>query len=77
MSNVIITIGNEYFPSIFEKFYHPMVDMFDTEELEYIVDECCGQYLDYHGDLIRALTPDLDSEELAEACFYIIEEVGA
>lgn len=75
MKNIIITIGNDYFPNITEDFYHPFVDITDLEELDYIIDECCGIYLDLHGDLIRALTPDCTREEIEEACFYLIEEV--
>ena len=75
MMNIAITIGNNYFPSITEEFYHPFVDMNDTEELDYIIDECCGMFLDLHGDIINSFCPDRSREEIAEACFYIIEEV--
>lgn len=75
MKNIIITIGNDYLPGITEDFYHPFVDITDLEEIDYIIDECCGIYLDLHNDLIQALTPNYTREEIAEACFYLIEEV--
>ena len=74
MENIIITIGNEYFPGITEEFCHPFVDITDLEELDYIIDECCGIYLDLHDDLIQAFPSEGTREEIAEACFYLVEE---
>lgn len=75
MTSIIITIGNRYLPNIRENFYHPSLDICDLEELEYCVDECCGIYLDLYADAIHGMCPDRSDEEIAEACFYIIEEV--
>ena len=74
MNAVKITVSNSYFSEINEEFY-THVDLSDLDEVEMAAEECCGEYLNLHGDLIQALTPDLSWEKLAEACFYIIEEV--
>ena len=71
MSNILITVGNKYLPSVTETFYHPMVDMTDLEEMGYLANESCGIYLDLYSD---AMPKDIDSETIAEACFYSIEE---
>ena len=73
MTNIIITVGNSYFHGVTEEFI-TRCDITDLEELEMAADECCGEYLDLHGDLIHALTPDCSWEEIAEACYYSIEE---
>ena len=75
MTNINITVGNHYLPNIYENFYYPTVDLADLEEVEYCAEECCGIYLDMHTDAFHALCPDLTDEEIAEACFYTIEEV--
>jgi hypothetical protein len=75
MNAVKITVSNSYFSQINEEFY-THVDLSDLDEVEMAAEECCGEYLNLHGDLIQALTPDLDWEQLADACSYIIEEVS-
>ena len=74
MNTVKITVSNGFFRSIKKEFI-TRVDLSDLNEVEMAADECCGQYLELHGDLIHALTPDVDWETLAEACDYMIEEV--
>lgn len=75
MSTLKITITNGYLCNLVETFICPNVDMSDPEEVEYCIDECCGQYLDMHSDAIYAICPDVNSETLAEACEYLVEEV--
>ena len=76
MNQIKVTVGCDYFPGICEDFI-TFVDTSDLEEMEMAADECCGEYLDLHGDLIHALTPDVEWEDLAESCWYIIEEVAS
>lgn len=75
MGAIKITVTNSFFPGIVETFHCIDVDLNDLQEVEYCAEECMGQYLDMHGDLIYAKTPDVDSEVIAEACDYMIEEV--
>ena len=74
MNTIKITVSNGFFHNIKEEFI-TQVDLSDLAEVEMAAAECCGQYLDLYGDLIHALTPDINWETLAEACDYIIEEV--
>lgn len=76
MSCLKVTVSNNYLPHIIESFYCIRVDISDPDEVEMCADECCGNYLDMHHDIIIANCPDIASEELAEACYYIIEEVS-
>ena len=76
LANINITVNNRYAPSLCESFYYPIIDISDLEEVNYCANEACGVYLDLHGDLICALTPECTFEEIAEAREYIIEEVN-
>lgn len=72
MLNIKVTVGNEYAPRLIEEFF-TRVDIKDIDEVEMCADECCGQYLDMHNDVWHTL--DTNFEEIAEACWYTIEEV--
>jgi hypothetical protein len=74
MLNIKVTVGNDYAPHIIEEFF-TRVDIKDIDEVEACAAECCGQYLDMHGDIWYMV--DVDMEEIAEACWYMIEEVSA
>lgn len=74
MNTVKIPVSNGFFRGVKEEFI-TRVDLSDLNEVEMAADECCGQYLELHGDLIHALTPDVNWETIAEACDYMIEEV--
>jgi hypothetical protein len=75
MRNTIrVTVRNSYLHRITEEFICSGVDVSDLEEMEYCAEECVGQYLDMHTDIINRL--DVDFETLAEACYYSIEEVS-
>ena len=74
MTNLKVTVTNPYLPTVTETFYCFHIDISDLEELEMAADECCGQYLDMHGDAIHATCPDIPWETLAEACEYVVEE---
>ena len=76
MKALKITINNNYFPYVTETFVQPAVDILDRDEVEYAIEECCGEYLDMHEDVINALAPDVDFETIAEACSYIVEEIN-
>ena len=76
MKALKITITNDYFPHVIETFMQPAVDILDRDEVEYAIEECCGEYLDMHGDVINMLTSDIDFETIAEACRYIVEEIN-
>ena len=74
MNTIKVTVGNSFFHGVIEEFI-TAVDISDLDEVEMAAGECCGEYLELHGDLIHALTPDIDWETIADACFYSIEEV--
>ena len=74
MATIKVTVGNSYIHNLKEEFFCVDVDMSDLEEIEYCAEECCGQYLDMHGDIINTL--DVNWETFAEACYYTIEEVN-
>ena len=74
MSNIKIIITNCFFPTLTETFI-TRVDMSDLNEVEMAIDECCGQFLDMHNDIINAKLSDLDLETIAEEFCYIVEEV--
>lgn len=74
MNTIKVTVSNSFFNGIIEEFI-THADVSDLEEMELAAEECCGEYLNLHGDLIQALTPDQDWDTIAEACYYIIEEV--
>ena len=76
MNTIKITVTNDYLVGLVEVFVCPNVDMSDPEEIEYCIEECCGQYLDMCSDVIYARCPDIAFEIIAEACDYIIEEVN-
>ena len=77
MNIIKVTVGNSYLHGLIEDFICSNVDTSDTEEMDYCAEECIGAYIDMHGDAIFALAPDVDSEELYEACYYEIEEMDA
>lgn len=74
MNIVKITVTNPYFYGLTETFI-TKVDLSDLTEVEIAADECCGQYLDMHHDVIVAKCPDVAYEAIAEQCNYIIEEI--
>ena len=74
MNIIKVTVGNSYVHNIIEEFICSNIDISDAEEIEYCAEECCGQYLDMHGDIINSL--DVDWDIFAEACYYMIEEVN-
>lgn len=76
MKALKIIVGNNYFPYVTETFVQPAVDILDCDEVEYAIDECCGEYLDMHEDIIDALMPNINFETIAEACSYIVEEIN-
>ena len=75
MATIKITVGNSFLHNISEDFLCRDVDISDEDEIEYCAYECCGQYLEMHADAIHALCPDLDSETIEEACYFIVEEI--
>lgn len=75
MNTIKVTVSNGFFHGIIEEFYCSNIDTSDLQEMEYCAEECCGQYLELHGDLICAMTPDVNFETIAQACTYLIEEV--
>ena len=74
MKNIKITVGNHFIPNVFETFI-TYADITDLIEMEYVANECCGKYLDMHGDIYNSVLPDVDWDAFSEACFYSIEEV--
>ena len=74
MSAIKITVGNSYIHNLTEEFICIDVDISDPEEVAYCAEECCGQYLDMHGDIINSLNIDWDT--FAQACHYMIEEAN-
>lgn len=70
-----VTVRNRFLVGVVEEFHCIDVDFSDLEELEYCADECCGEYLEMHSDIIKQDLPDLTDEIIAEACSYTIEEV--
>lgn len=75
MAVIKVTLSNRYIPFAAEEFYCIDLDISDLEEVENCVDECCGQFVDLHHDIISAL--HIDDDLLAESFTYIIEEVDA
>lgn len=73
MKMLKITVLNGYL-NIIEEFFCRDVNISDPEEVECCAQECCGQYLDMHSDIINTIDADWDS--IADACNYIIEEVS-
>ena len=71
-----VTVLNSFLPGIIEEFICRDVDFSDLQELEYCAEECCGEYLNMHHDVIRINLPDLTDETIAEECNYMIEEVN-
>ena len=76
MSTVKITVSNEFLPSIAPEVFVTKVDITDLAEVEMAIEECCGVYLDMHGDIYNAVLADVDWETFAEACYYTVEEVS-
>ena len=76
MKALKIIVNNDYLPHIIETFMQPSVDILDRDEVEYAIEECCGEYLDIHADAIHMLIPDVDFETIAEACNYMVEEIN-
>ena len=76
MRAIKVAVGNRFIPSVIEEFICFDVDISDKNEMEYCAEECCGQYLDMHGDIYNAVLADVDWETFAEACYYTIEEVS-
>ena len=70
MNTIKVTVSNSFFHGITEEFI-TYADVSDLEEMELAAEECCGEYLNIHGDLI----PDQDWNTIAKACYYTIEEV--
>lgn len=70
-----VTVRNSFLNGVIEEFYCINVDFSDLEELEYCADECCGEYVELHSDIIRQCLPDVDDEVIAEAFSYTMEEV--
>lgn len=70
-TTVKITISNGYFVGITEEFYCIGLDIFDWDEVNNCVDECCGKYLDMHHD---AIPQDVDIETIGEAFSFVVEE---
>ncbi len=75
MGSIKVTVGNSYLFSVVEEFICTNVDILDKEEMEYCAEECVGQYLEMHNDLINILDADWDS--VVEACYYSLEEVSS
>lgn len=73
MNTIEISIINDYFPSLIEKFV-TQADISNTEDIETIVEECYEIYLDMHHDIIVAKAPDVDFDTLIEAFSYIVED---
>jgi len=75
MNAIKVTIGNSYLHGLIEEFICDRVDITNKEEMEYCAEECVGAYLDMHADVIFAKLPDVNSDEIYDACYYTIEEV--
>ena len=75
MGSIKVTVGNSYLFSVIEEFICSNIDISDKEEMEYCAEECVGQYLEMHNDIINTLDADWDS--VVEACYYSIEEVNS
>lgn len=71
-----VTVLNSFLHGVIEEFICTDVDFSDLQEVEYCADECCGEYLEMHHDAIKSNFPDLTDETIAEACSYLMEEVG-
>ena len=76
MKALKITVGNRYLPNVTETFVSPAIDILDREEVEYAIEECCGEYLDMYENTLITVAPDVDFETIAEACTYIMEEIN-
>lgn len=76
MSEVIITVGNEFIPTVREYFRCAEVDMSDLESLNSLAAECCEVFLSMHHDIYNAKLLDVDRDTLEEAFYYTIEEVA-
>lgn len=74
VATVKVTVTNKYLRQT-EVFICRDVDISDMNEVEYCAEECCGAYLDMHHDVIRMECPDISSEEIEEACEFIVERV--
>ena len=75
LTNILVTVRNKFMPNISENYWCPFVDLSDLQEVENCANECCGNFLDTHGDIIYAMLGDVPFEQIAEACYYTIEEV--
>ena len=75
MNTIKITISNKFLPQTTPEVFVTRADITDLAEVEMAIEECCGQYLDIHGDIYNAILADVDWETFAEACEYVVEEV--
>ena len=73
MAIIKVTIKNGYLHNITEEFVCSNVDISILDEIDYCVEECVGQYLEMHEDVIHTL--DASWDQIADACHYTIEEV--
>lgn len=74
MGTIVVTVGNRYLHGITEEFICRNVDVSDYDEMEYCAEECVGEYLDMHADVIHSL--DVSYDALYDECYYSIEEVA-
>jgi hypothetical protein len=70
-----VTVTNTFIPKLKEEFICHNVDITDKDETDYCAEECCGIFLDMHGDEIQRNCPDVDWDTIAEKCSWMIEEV--
>lgn len=75
MGTIKVTVSNSYLHNIVDEFICTNVDMSDLNEVDYCAEECVGQYLEAHEDVIHAKCPDINFETIAEKCYYFVEEV--
>ena len=75
MATIKITLGNRYISGICEDFICHNVDIFDRDEVEYCVDECCGVFLDNNSNMVTAALRNISEDTLYEGFSYVIEEV--
>lgn len=70
-----VTVTNRYMVGLSEEFICRDVNIVDKDETDYCAEECCGVFLDMHGNEIQRNCPDVDWDTIAEKCSWMIEEV--